>query len=223
VEHRVYDPHADLGIIHRRLPHWYQPGSYHFITFRTADSLPRAVHEAWREERNRWLWSRGIDADSLDWERQLATLPAADRLRFARQFSRFIQQLLDEGHGACLLRRPALRQIVVDSLRHFDGARYTLDTFVVMPNHVHVLVGLGPAASPPGECSLLKQCREWKRYTARHINAAQGRRGQFWQTESWDHLVRSVESFERIRRYIAENPGKAGLHKGEYTAYVRQV
>jgi REP element-mobilizing transposase RayT len=215
VEHRVYDPNADLGVIHRRLPHWFQPGSYHFITFRTADSLPRAVHEAWREERDRWLWSRGIDADAVNWERQLATLPAADRQVFRQRFSALPQQLLDEGHGACLLRKPCLRAIVVDSLKHFDGERYTLEAFVIMPNHVHVLAGLGL-----GGC-LLRDCRSWKKFSARKINAALGRRGPFWQSESWDHLVRSVESFERIRRYIAENPGKAGLREAEYTAYVR--
>jgi putative transposase len=215
MQHRVYDPHADLHIIQRRLPHWCQPGSHHFITFRTADSLPRVVHDAWREERDRWLWSRGIDDAGTSLERHIARLPAADREVFKRRFAGLPQQLLDEGHGACLLRKPHLRAIVVDSLKHFDGERYTLEAFVVMPNHVHVLAGLGP-----GGC-LLRECRTWKKYAATKINAAIRRRGSLWQTESWDHLVRSVESFEWIRRYIANNPGKAGLGESEFTMYVR--
>lgn len=46
-------------------------------------------------------------------------------------------------HVACLLRQPVLAKIVADSLRHFDGDRYCLGDFVVMPNHVHLLVAFG--------------------------------------------------------------------------------
>jgi type I restriction enzyme R subunit len=46
---------------------------------------------------------------------------------------------LDAGHGACVLRQPDLATIVGNSLRHFDGERYLMLDFVVMPNHVHLL------------------------------------------------------------------------------------
>jgi hypothetical protein len=80
---------------------------------------------------------------------------------------------------------------------------------------VHVLVGLGDAGS------LRRECRAWKHLSATGINASLGRRGALWQTESWDHLVRSPESFDRIRRYIATNPAEARLGPDEYTLYVR--
>src|SRR2546423_1278241 len=62
---------------------------------------------------------------------------------------------LDACHGACVLRRPGLAAIVAESLRHFDGERYELTDFVIMPNHVHILVAF------PDEESLLKQCESW--------------------------------------------------------------
>jgi REP element-mobilizing transposase RayT len=99
---------------------------------------------------------------------------------------------------------------VGDALRYFDGDRYDLDSFVVMPNHVHVLVQFRP------NISLTAQTESWLRYTARQINARLGRRGEFWQSEPFYHLVRSAEQFEYLQRYIAENPQKAHLHTGEY-------
>ncbi len=79
-----------------------------------------------------------------------------------------------------------------------------------MPNHAHLLVCLFP------EARLKKQCYSWKHYSASGINDALGEKGEFWQRESFDHLVRDEQHFERFRRYIAENPKKAGLKEDEY-------
>jgi REP element-mobilizing transposase RayT len=99
---------------------------------------------------------------------------------------------------------------VAENLRHFDGERYRLSEFVVMPNHVHLLVCL------LGQTDLEKQCYSWKKYTATQINRVLGERGRFWHEESFDHLVRSPEEFEHLRRYIVENPQQARLQEGEY-------
>jgi putative DNA methylase len=100
---------------------------------------------------------------------------------------------------------PEIAEVVVDSLR--DGeirfGRYQMHSFVVMPNHVHVLVTphvpstqwLGPLNG----------------FTAHEANRILARSGPFWQDESYDHLVRSDEEFGRIRDYIENNPVKAGL------------
>lgn len=122
-----------------------------------------------------------------------------------------LEHEMDSCHGACVLRQPALRQIVVDALHFFDAQRYTLGDFVVMPNHVHVLVG-----SMPRE-AMLAQVESWKRWTAKQINKVIGQHGRFWQDESFDHLVRSEDAFQKFRRYIAENPVKARLKDTEFT------
>jgi len=215
MQHDVFNPHAEFGIFWRRLPHWEQPGAYHFITYRTADAMPAATLRAWQAERNRILRAQGIDTSQPDWESSWRKLPAADRGRLRARWGHAWQAYLDAGLGACPLRRPDARRIVVENLRHLDGQRYVLDTFVVMPNHVHILAGL----HQPG--SLLRQCQAWKRYTATRINRLLGSSGRFWQRESWDHIVRSADEFERVRSYIAENPQRAGLDAAEYTLFVR--
>jgi len=137
-------------------------------------------------------------------------LPCAPRQEFHETFSRQYLEYLDRGHGACVLKQRELAEIVAESLRSHDGLRYHLGDFVVMPNHVHLLVCL------LGETEIEPQCASWKRYTATRINRLAGRRGRFWQEESFDHLVRSPEQFDALRRYIAENPLAARLREGEY-------
>ncbi len=132
---------------------------------------------------------------------------------FHRRFTSEFESYLDRGFGACLLRQPDLAAIVADSLHNFDEERYQLGDFIVMPNHVHLLCCL------TGDTDIEEQCKSWKRFTARMINKASASAGRFWQEESFDHLVRSPDQFEYLRRYIAENPGKARLREGEFLYY----
>ena len=108
------------------------------------------------------------------------------------------------------MRDTDLANIVGDGLRFFDGERYDLERFVVMPNHVHLLVQMRKGTA------LRKQCESWLRYTARKINERLGATGEFWQSEPFDHVVRSEKQFHYLKKYIAENPLKAKLKEGEY-------
>ena len=104
----------------------------------------------------------------------------------------------------------------MDSLLHFDGDRYEMNDYVVMPNHCHLLVAF------QGDDVMLKQCESWKRFTANAINKATSREGKFWQQDGFDHLVRSEEQFEHFRRYIAGNPKKANLSPSACTDFTSQ-
>src|SRR5204862_6392833 len=97
---------------------------------------------------------------------------------------------LDAGHGACVLRQRALAEVVENSLRHFDGDRYELLDFVIMPNHVHLL------AAFPDEDAMLAQCESWKHYTATQINRRLKQKGRLWQEDAFDHLVRGEAQFQ---------------------------
>ena len=103
--------------------------------------------------------------------------------------------------------------IVADSLSKFDGDRYELTDFVVMPNHVHLL------AAFPDDQTMLKQCEGWKHWQATQINRETKSTGRFWQQDGFDHLVRSSEQFDHLRRYIANNPAKARIPIGEFLAW----
>ena len=210
----LFDPKAETTVHEgANLPHWYQAGVTYFVTFRTEDSIPAATARIWRQRRMDWLRRRGIEAGQPNWKDAFARLPREDQQQFHEMFSREYLETLDRGLGACLLRNAEPAKIVADSLLHFDGRRYQMGEFVVMPNHSHLLVCL------TGETEIETVCRSWKRYSATRINQRSGRTGRFWQEESFDHLVRSPEQFEAICRYIGENPRKANLRPGEYLYY----
>ena len=74
-----------------------------------------------------------------------------------------------------------------------------------MPNHAHVLLTMC------GEWSPIEVAGSWKKYSARRIDRLLGISGAFWQEEGFDHLVRGPNSFERMRRYVWDNPASAGI------------
>jgi REP element-mobilizing transposase RayT len=212
----LFDPNAEVRITEGNLPHWFQPGVTYFITFRTDDSMPKEVVDLWYRLRDEWLLRHKIDPTSADWTKRLQALPLAQQNEFLATFSREYLECLDKGHGECVLRRPELARIVANNLHYFDQKRYHLGDFVVMPNHVHLLVCF------LGATELEAQCYSWKKYTGGRINESLGRKGRFWQEESFDHLVRSPEQFEYLRGYIARNPSKAGLREGEFLHWARE-
>ena len=146
-----------------------------------------------------------------NWKDRLAALPELLRKNFHQIFSQQYMEYLDKGLGTCVLKQPRLAKIVADSLLHFNGDRYHMGDFVIMPNHVHLLVCL------LGDTNLLKLCRSWKRFSAVRINKVLEQTGRFWQEESFDHLVRSPEQFCAIQEYIRKNPNH--LPKDEYFLY----
>jgi REP element-mobilizing transposase RayT len=95
-------------------------------------------------------------------------------------------------------------------MKHFDGKRYLLGDYIIMPNHIHVLI-------VPGENHPLgKILQSWKSFSAKAINRKMARTGALWQKESFDHIIRNREQLNRLREYIAENPVKAKLRDGEF-------
>lgn len=209
------DPTRKIEITQRNLPHWEQSGACYFITFRTIDSLPATLVGLWQHDRQVWLRQHGIDPNNEDWQLELQHLSEVQQHEFHQTFSKRFHECLDDGHGECLLRQPPVAAIVANSFHHFDGERYCLGDFVVMPNHVHVLVRLFGEQG-----ALQQQCRSWKKFTATEINRLMGRHGHFWQTESYDHLVRDAAQLAKFQRYIAANPAKARLRPGEYVHWV---
>lgn len=204
-----FDPNAELVISEHCRPHWSQAGAVVFVTFRTHDSIPREVIERWEEEKREWLLERGKGTGAR-WSVVVPTLSENERAGFQKTFGRCREEFLDSCHGRCLLKRPDLAKIVADALLHFDGQRYRMGDFIVMPNHVHLL-----AVFPTAE-AMKNQCDSWLHYTAFRINQAINEKGKFWQEEPFDHLVRTSKQYEYLRHYIADNPHRAGLKSDEY-------
>ena len=107
------EPVADLA---GNLPHWRQEGVTYFVTFRLADSLPHTKLDEWLRERDAWLVTHPKPWDD------------ATGIAYHRRFTAKFEKWLDAGHGSCILARNEIRSIVANALRHFDGARYWLDS-----------------------------------------------------------------------------------------------
>ena len=147
------------------------------VTYRLADSVPPSKRGEW-----------------------LATLRIIDdRERAAR-----LEAILDQGLGGCVLRRPELAEIVEQNWLHFDAVHYRLIAWVVMPNHVHLLVEIW-------DRPLAAIVKSWKAYSARHINRHLDRSGSLWQEDYWDRRIRDEEHFRKALRYVEGNPARAGL------------
>jgi putative transposase len=113
--------------------------------------------------------------------------------------------MIDGGRGACALRNPAIAAIVQDALWHFDGERYRLMAWAIMPNHVHVLT-----EQIEGH-RLADFVHAWKSFTAKAANKNLGRTGALWAPEYFDRYIRDQAHFDAAVHYIHHNPVKAGL------------
>ena len=123
----------------------------------------------------------------------------------AEQRSMRVDEYLDAGFGENWLARPEIAEALRKVLMHFDGKRYRLHAWVIMPNHVHLLI------EPLEQRSLTEVMQGIKSVSAHESNKLLKREGPFWQPESYDHLVRDQEDFDRCRNYIPQNPVKAKL------------
>jgi putative transposase len=136
---------------------------------------------------------------------------------YQQRFTNRMQEWLDAGMEACLLRRRDVRAQVELCLLYFDGKRYDIDAFVLMPNHVHVLI------KPALHHDLATVLQAIKGVSANRSNRLLGRKSQFWMDESYDHIVRDARELAAFRTYIAANPVRAGLKADEYSLQLRGV
>jgi poly(A) polymerase len=195
---RPVEPSPALHTTHRRLPNWDQDSRIYFVTFRLADSIANERLLQWKKELEAWRANQ-TDPDSEE------TLGEQSRRYREKQ-----QEWLDQGHGSCLLKDPGLSALVEQTLLHFDGERYQLGDYVIMPNHVHLIVAPKPGIHLP---DIL---HSWKGYSAREINKQLGQKGRLWMDESFDHIIRREPFFQKFADYIQKNPVKARLPAGHY-------
>ncbi len=164
------------------LPHRDGPGLTQSITFRLDGALPRAVYERIKAEH----------AHLPDVGKRIAVAAA-------------IERYLDAGDVESHLAQPQIAQIVESALLFFNGERYVLHAWCIMPNHVHLMMTI------LGDWQLKSVLHSLKSFTAKKANRILGMRGGFWQPDYFDGMVRDEADFKRSVAYIHENPVKAGL------------
>lgn len=160
----------------KHLPHYDQPGLIQMVTFRLNDSMPALRRSEWSELR------------------KLSPALVDQRM----------QSYIDAGKGSCILRDPDMAKAVEKCLLGFDLQRYLLLTWVVMPNHVHVLV------KTVQDWSLAVIVQGWKSVSARMIGAICGL-VSVWHKNYYDRYIRNERHLLEATRYIHNNPVVAGL------------
>ena len=208
----------------RKLPHRHSPGGTLFVTFRLAGSIPRSVILKYKEERLLIERQAAIDRSRVSREIAEDHLRQMEIAFHRRWFKKFEEVLHDAIAGPVWLKDPAIASIVADSLHHLDKKSYVLIAYSIMSNHVHVvfrpllserdlseLAGSAPLRMESTAPTLSSIMESLKGFTARRANMVLGRKGQFWDAESYDHEIRTPESMARIIRYVLNNPVKAGL------------
>lgn len=179
------------------LPHLKREGGTYFVTFRQAGTLPKEVMLRFKQERDAMIRQAEAAKRPLTWHEQKELF---------RWYSSRVDKYLDAGHGTCHLRDPALADLVAGAIRFFDGQRYELRAWALMPNHVHVVV-----RPLPGH-TLSSILHSWKSFTSHEINKRLPTKVvPFWQSESYEHLIRDDDDLHRCCHYTLMNPASAGL------------
>lgn len=168
------------------LPHFDGGDITQAITFRLADSLPHGILVNWRRELERETQRRTEDEINEEMRKR-------------------IEEWLDAGHGQCHLSDARVAEVVQNALLHFDNDRYRLWAWVVMPNHVHLIL------TPDQEHSLSQIMHSLKSYTALQVNKILETSGSFWQPDYFDRFIRDGRHFAAAIAYVENNPVKAGL------------
>ena len=179
---------ADITVItpkgwHERgyLPH-YDGDVTQFITFRLFDSLPQKLLRRLKQE---------LDDGEIE--------------DASREYRKRVEQYLDQGLGACYLKDPVIAEIVRSTIRIEHEKSGSVISWVIMPNHVHLLLRASAGHS------LSEIMKRIKGVSARKINEKLARRGPVWQPDYFDRYIRDQEHFFKTIRYIENNPVKAGL------------
>ena len=169
---------------HGNLPHFDQGCIFQVITYRLFDSLPQECLKTLQAE------LENHDNENME----------ADRRKK-------IEELLDRGHGSCVLKNKKCAKIVEENWQHFNGVRYKLIAYVIMPYHVHVMINAYP------DFELGKMVKSWKSYSAKNINEVMDtpKAGILWQRGYWDRYIRDEKHFYKTLEYIKKNFNNGGV------------
>jgi len=174
------------------LPHFDADDTSQTITFRLAGSLPTELLRVWRIELE--LQTQQVGSHSRSVQPSLAT---RERQR--------IEEYLNQGIGPTWLADPRIGALVEGAFLFFDGSRYRLHAWVIMPNHVHVVM------TPNADVSVSRIVSSWKSFTASRANKVLQRTGTFWQADYFDRFIRDETHFMAALNYVERNPVVAGL------------
>lgn len=190
---------------YRHLPHYQPPDATFFITFRLKDSLPKEILQALLKERATLAKIIRLTKGKEERLKKVKEM----RKRYFAEFDNFLDRA---STGPRWLSNPEIADIVSEAFHFRDSKEYDLIAYCIMPNHVHSIftpLPVGRRVSSPYIVTNILENLKW--YTALKANRSLGRKGAFWQHESYDHVIRDNDELERMIQYVMENPVKARL------------
>jgi REP element-mobilizing transposase RayT len=189
----------------RNLPHKLPFGNKFFITTRLVDSVPQSIIQQFELEQK--LAVKFIEENYLSPDERKIQIGK----QWKRNFANFDKYLDNNAEGNHWLKQDEIAKIVSDTLHYWDKKRYDLVAFTIMSNHIHLVIDTWDTENY--DETVTKIMQSIKRHTARQSNILLNREGQFWQHESYDHLIRNEREFKNIIHYTAQNSVEAGLVK----------
>lgn len=186
----------------KSLPHLFDVNKTVFITFRLQFTLPKSIIEE-------------LNSRKAEWNEACSKLDTLEKTKALKQKDALLFEWFDELIANTevvpdLLKKQGIAELVAQALKFHDNIRYQLLAYCIMPNHVHVIIN--PVLKSDGAIYPVSHITyTWKKYTAYKINKLIGKLGEFWQHESYDHLIKDEKELYRYLEYVLENPVKAGL------------
>lgn len=199
---RGLDPNKPIRRYIRHLPHWRQEGAYYAVTFRLADSLPREKIELLKSMRREWEYKFPEPRSEQAWE------------DYAKSVTKRVNEWLDQGSGECHFKNPNFANNLEKSILHFQKEQYHVASYVVMPNHCHLII-----CPFPGH-DLEKLLGKIKGVSSRFANRVLGRKGDLWQQESFDRIIRDEIHLYNAIQYVGNNPRLANLPLSQWYRWI---
>ncbi|MCL1794999.1 MAG: transposase [Oscillospiraceae bacterium] len=115
------------------------------------------------------------------------------------------------GQGLCSCRLSDAGNIARTELHGLE-TRYknmVIDKYVIMPNHMHAIIKIEQREQSPRPTTVMDMVCAYKSITTKYYNKTLGMSGKtMWQERFHDHIIRDREDYQRIWRYIDENPAR---------------
>ena len=172
----------------RNLPHLYYNEGIYFITYRLYDSIHPDELKNLQKLINKY---KKLNPDEKE-----------------KVFKKYDSLLDKPANKIQYLKQPQIREICKKAIHYYDNKEYKLICYCIMPNHVHLVIDLINNKRMLGDI-----LGSVKKYSARRANKVLGKKGKFWQKESFDRLVRDERELYYVIRYVLMNPVNAGLVK----------
>ena len=193
------------------LPHYQQSGQAYFITWCLKDAVsPKALHSYTQklEMLNSQIEFHKKEKSGKSMIENLEQEYSTVRSKYIKAYD----ELLDsEQKPVNNLTKPENTEILIGSLKFWEGKRLNNYAFTIMSNHIHWVFEVLEKDDKGNPVYLQDLLQSVKRFSANQINKLENRQGRLWQKESFDTTIRNERHLYNAIKYTLNNPVAAGL------------